>query len=47
MSVLKDCYIVNAVGKESVDLLVKNKMIDKENIKIISGVPCAQCVVER
>ena len=44
---LKDCYIVNAVGKESVDLLVKNNLIKKENIGVVSGIPYAQCVVER
>jgi len=44
---LRGCYIVNAVGKESVELLVKNNLIKKENVGVVSGVPYAQCVVER
>ncbi|MBW2997363.1 DUF424 family protein [Candidatus Woesearchaeota archaeon] len=46
-SVLKDSYVVNAVGKESVGLLVKKNLVKKENIGIVSGIPYAQCVVER
>jgi hypothetical protein len=44
--ILKDCYVVNAVGKESISILVKNNLINKENIMRIAGTPHAQCVVE-
>lgn len=46
-NILKGCYVVNAVGKESVDLLIKKRLVKKENIGSVSGIPYAQCVVER
>ncbi len=37
-------YIINAVGKESVDLLVKEKIIQVEQLKQIKNVPYIQIV---
>jgi hypothetical protein len=45
-TLIKDCYIINAVGKDSVGFLVKHNLIDKENIMTISDVPHAQAVIE-
>lgn len=40
--------MVNAIGKESVDFLLKKGFITKENVTLIGGVPHAQIfVVER
>lgn len=44
---LKDCYMVNVVGKEAVSFLVELEMVDKDNILTIAGIPYAQCVVDR
>jgi uncharacterized protein len=44
---LEDAYVVNAVGEKSVALLVKKRLVEKDCIMSISGVPYAQCVVER
>ena len=46
LELLKDAYIVNAVGTDSVELVLKNNLVKKGNIRKISGVPYAQCVVE-
>jgi hypothetical protein len=45
--IIKDYYIINAVGKESVSFLIGKGFVDKENVMEIAGVPYAQCVVER
>ncbi|MBN1544246.1 DUF424 family protein [Candidatus Woesearchaeota archaeon] len=45
--VLKDSYVINAVGKKSVALLIRLKMVDKKNVLKVSGVPYAQCVLGR
>ena len=39
--------IINAVGEKSVNLLLKNKLIDQDKIIKIAGIPHAQCVVMR
>ena len=46
VALLRDVYIINAVGKESVGFLVEQNMVDKEKVLTISGVPYAQCLVE-
>ncbi|MBW3021298.1 DUF424 family protein, partial [Candidatus Woesearchaeota archaeon] len=37
-----DAHILNIVGKESIEFALKNKLIEKENILEISGIPFAQ-----
>ncbi len=44
---LKDIYIINAVGKKCIDFLLKNNLIEKEKIITIKGIPHAQCVIVR
>ena len=44
---LKDCYVVNAVGKNSVDLLIRKNLVEKCNVRVISGIPYAQCTIAR
>lgn len=44
---LEDCYVVNAVGKGSVDILIRKNLVKKDAVGIVSGIPYAQCVVER
>ena len=39
-------YIINAVGKESIDLLVKEKIIRAEQIKQIKNIPYIQIVFD-
>ena len=43
-SLIKKAYIINAVGKESVAFCLKNKLVKKENILFVSGVPHCQIV---
>lgn len=45
--ILKDAYIINAVGESSVSLLMEKKLVEKEKVMVVSGVPYAQCVIER
>jgi len=40
-------YIVNLVGEKSVELAQKAKIIDKENVIMICGIPHAQGIVFR
>ncbi len=42
--ILKQATIINAVGTKTVDFLIKEKIIDKDRIIIIDGVPHAQVV---
>jgi hypothetical protein len=44
---LKTSYIVNAVGKNSIEFLEKQGLIKKENAKIIAKTPCVQIVIEK
>ncbi|MBW2964088.1 DUF424 domain-containing protein [Candidatus Woesearchaeota archaeon] len=42
---LKSAYLVNAVGKRSVDFLIGKKLVDPSCILRIAGVPCAQSIL--
>jgi len=42
---LKISYIINAVGKNSVDLLLKQDIIDDDKVMKISDIPYAQAVI--
>lgn len=44
VGMLKSFSIVNAVGKEIIGLMLKEKIISKDNILTIKGVPHAQIV---
>lgn len=39
---MKQAYMINLVGKKSVDLALKNKYVKKENIIFIAKIPHAQ-----
>ncbi len=43
---LKDVYVVNAVGEKSIGLLVSKGLVEEDAVLRIAGVPHAQCVVE-
>ena len=43
----KMAYIVNIVGEKSIESAIKSKIINKENIIKISGIPHAQCIIVR
>jgi len=45
IEIIKGAYTVNLVGKEAVDLGIKNGLIKKESIATVSGVPHAQAFV--
>jgi hypothetical protein len=47
LSVLDNAYIINAVGKTCIDFLLKNRLIEKQNIITIAAIPHAQCVIVR
>jgi hypothetical protein len=40
-------YILNIVGRKSIDFAVKKKFIVKSKVLFISGIPHAQCVTIR
>jgi len=42
---IKNAYILNIVGKESIDFCLKKKLISKENIIYIKKIPYAQCIM--
>ena len=42
---VNDATIVNAVGKDIISFLIRNKVIDKDNVLYISGIPHAQVVI--
>lgn len=42
--ILGKATIINAVGKKTIDFLIKEKVIDKKKIIIIDGVPHAQVI---
>jgi len=46
VDLFKQVYIVNAVGKNSVNLLEKENMVSKNQIKYIQEIPHAQVVVD-
>lgn len=43
----KTAYIVNLVGEKSVNLAIKEKIIDKEHIIKIDNIPHAEAVIVR
>ena len=47
LDLIKEAYIVNAVGQNCINFLLKNKLIEKQNIITINKVPHAQCVIVR
>ncbi len=42
---LSKATIANFVGKQAVDFAIKLGYVDKENVLVIDGVPCAQMVL--
>lgn len=42
---IKNSTIVNAIGKEIVKLMIKEKFVDENNVLYIEGVPHAQIAV--
>jgi hypothetical protein len=44
VELINDATIVNAIGEYIIDLMVKEKLIEKENILKIGGVPHAQII---
>jgi len=44
MEQIEKATIVNAIGKEIVDLLIKNKLVEKDSVLWIQGIPHAQVV---
>lgn len=43
-NLIRNATIVNAVGKEIVSLLVKEKIADEEHVLVIDGVPHVQII---
>jgi len=46
LDLVKKSYIVNAVGKDIIKLLIKNKIISMEEVKLVKGVPYIQLIFE-
>ncbi len=40
----KTAYMLNAVGKKAIDLLVKENLIEKDSVQWIAGIPFVQIV---
>ncbi|MEE9525069.1 MAG: DUF424 family protein [Candidatus Woesearchaeota archaeon] len=47
LNLMKSVHIVNLCGKKAVELGVKARIIDKENVVVISGVPHAGGIIVR
>ena len=45
IELLKNAYIVNIVGKESISLALKARIIEKTNIIKIMNIPHAQAII--
>jgi len=45
VALFNQAHIVNVVGKKSVDLAIKSKMVIKDNIKKIKNIPYAQSIL--
>ncbi len=41
-SLAKDATVINAVGRDAVELLVRENIIERENVIMVGGVPHAQ-----
>ena len=44
---IKDAYVLNLVGEKSIKFALENKLIEKEHIIKVKGVPHAQAVIVR
>jgi len=44
LNLIKSPTIINAVGKDIISIMVQEKLVEKENILYIQGVPHAQAV---
>ncbi len=42
---IKTAYIVNAAGEKSINFCIKEKIIEKDNVKKIKKIPYAQCLI--
>ena len=42
VQLLEGAYVVNLVGKESVEFGIKTGLVKKENVKVVSKIPHAQ-----
>ena len=47
IELFKVAYVINLVGKESIEFALKQGIIDEDKIIEISGVPHAECVMMR
>ncbi|MEM4337090.1 MAG: DUF424 family protein [Candidatus Woesearchaeota archaeon] len=45
LSKCKKAYIINAVGEETINLLLSQKIISEKNIIKVQGIPFAQCIL--
>jgi len=44
---LVSTYIINAVGKKSIDFLKQEKLINSNNINFVNSVPHIQLIIEK
>lgn len=44
---INEAYIVNAVGKKTIEFLIKNNFVEKESCKKVKDIPYVQVVFER
>jgi hypothetical protein len=45
LALTKRCYIINAVGKDTIKFLIKNKLIEQSAVLKISNMPYTQICV--
>ena len=46
LSLIKKTYIINAVGKEVIKLLITKKIVSKNQVRFLNSVPYVQIVFE-
>ena len=47
MELLPKLYLINAVGKKTIDMLIRKDIVDKDTPKTIGGIPYVHVVFEK
>ncbi len=47
LELIEETYIINAVGKKTIEFLKKNELVQEEHIILIDNIPHAQIAINR
>lgn len=47
LKIISNSYVVSFVGEKCVEFAIKNRLVDKDKVLVIAGVPHAQCIIEK